>query len=444
MTMKLKFEPNQDFQLEAINAVADLFEGQRRHGRDISFKLGGIPSVPNRLDLTESDLLANLQTIQKRNFDPENLDPDYQGDPQLLFIHKSIVTAGIPSTSHFPNFSVEMETGTGKTYVYIRTALELFRRFGFRKYIIVVPSVAIREGVIKTLEITREHFRQLFDNTPYRFYAYDSKNLSQVRQFALSESVEFMVMTLAAFNKADINIIHQTTDRLQGETPVHLVQAARPILILDEPQNMESERSIRSLAALNPLFALRYSATHRNPYNIVYRLSPAEAYRRRLVKRIEVASAEQEGDTIRPYIRFVSTKAQKRTLTARLAIHKLMATGQIRESTVTVRPGDSLVDKSGGRGRLSRLRHRTKSTMVLASSVLPTHTWFKKVKRSAATKPTSSKPRFATPSRSTWSNKPSTNQWASKYFPSSSSTMLTTTHPTMASFANSSAKPSKT
>ena len=128
----------------------------------------------------------------------------------------------------FYNFSVEMETGTGKTYVYLRTAFELFRRYGFRKFIIVVPSVAVREGVLKTLEITKRHFEQEYDNTPYRYYAYNSANLSQVRQFALSPSIEIMVMTIDSFNKSS-NVINQTTDRLQGETPVHLVQATRPI-----------------------------------------------------------------------------------------------------------------------------------------------------------------------------------------------------------------------
>lgn len=338
--MQLKFDANQDFQLEAIEAVADLFDGQPRHTLDLQFGLG-IPAVPNRLDLDEAALLANLHTVQQR----QGINPD----PALKLLEEPIRTATGRERVRFPNFSVEMETGTGKTYVYLRTALELYQRYGFRKFIIVAPSVAIREGVLKTLEVTRKHFQSLYDNIPYRFYAYDSDNLSQVRQFALSDSVELMVMTLAAFNKADQNVIHQTTDRLQGETPVHLIQAARPILILDEPQNMESEKSIAALAALQPLFALRYSATHRVPYNIVYRLTPFDAYRLRLVKRIEVNSVRQEGDINQPYIRLVSTTSQKNTLSARLVIHKLFKTGQIREATVTVRPGDSLEEKSGGR-----------------------------------------------------------------------------------------------
>ncbi len=203
-----------------------------------------------------------------------------------------------------------METGTGKTYVYLRTALELHRRYGMRKFIVVVPSVAVREGVLKTLAVTSEHLRALYDNVAYRYAVYNSANLSQVRQFALAQSVELLVMTLDSFNKAQ-NVIHQSTDRLQGETPVSLIRAARPVLILDEPQNMESETSLRALATLNPLCALRYSATHRNPYNLVYRLTPLDAYRQRLVKRIEVAAVVEHHDPSQAYVRLDALESQE-------------------------------------------------------------------------------------------------------------------------------------
>ena len=123
-----------------------------------------------------------------------------------------------------------METGTGKTYVYIRTALELNRRYGLRKFIVVVPSVAVREGVIKSLKITQDHLRALYDNVPYRYTVYDSKSIAKVRQFAQSDCVELLVMTIDSFNKED-NVIRQSTDRLQGATPLFLVQASRPVLI---------------------------------------------------------------------------------------------------------------------------------------------------------------------------------------------------------------------
>ncbi len=191
------------------------------------------------------------------------------------------------------------------------------------------------EGVLKTFQVTERHFRELFSNTPYRYYIYDSENLSQVRQFATSSAVEFMVMTIDSFNKAT-NVIRQQRDQLQGETPIHLVQAARPILILDEPQNMESELRVKALAALNPLLALRYSATHRNPYNVVNRLTPFEAYRQGLVKRIEIAGVEKEGDENRVFMRLMEVKAVKTKLTARLAVHQLRAKGEVKETVVTV------------------------------------------------------------------------------------------------------------
>ena len=340
MPVEFIFDANQDFQLQAIEAVTSLFAGQPRIETDLHFTLGhsSFAAVANRLDLSEAKLLDNLHSIQQQN----GIAPD----AELICVEELVETATGHKDVRFYNFSVEMETGTGKTYVYLRTALELHRRYGLRKYIVVVPSVAIREGVLKTLQITEKHFRELYDNAPYRYYAYDSANLSQVRQFALSDGVEIMVMTIAAFNKAS-NIIRQTTDRLQGETPVHLIQAARPVLILDEPQNMESEKSIAALAVLDPLLALRYSATHRNPYNVVYRLTPYEAYRQGLVKRVEVASVIKEDDTTQPYLRLSSIEAKKRTLTARLAVHKLMKGGSVKERVITVRPGDSLQEKTG-------------------------------------------------------------------------------------------------
>jgi type III restriction enzyme len=356
--MQLKFDANQEFQVSAVESVVKLFEGQPTGSLLPSLTTGtrqlglsgigakqqiefsetiAFSAIDNRLALDVSALLKNLHEIQFANGIPL--------DPTLQFIEAEADLISGKENIQFPNFSVEMETGTGKTYVYLRTALALFRRYGWRKFIIVVPSVAVREGVTKTFQITERHFRELFANTPYKFAAYDSENLSQVRQFATSSNVEFLVMTIDSFNKAS-NVIRQTTDRLQGETPIHLIQATRPILILDEPQNMESELRIKALAALNPLFALRYSATHRNPYNVVYRLTPWEAYRQGLVKRIEVAGITKENDANQVFMRLVGVKSEKRTFTARIAVHKLLAKGQVKETIITVRPGESLEAKS--------------------------------------------------------------------------------------------------
>ena len=335
--MYFKFDANQEFQNQAIGSVVNLLQGQPRVEAELSLASTGSIAVANRLDLENETLLKNLQVIQVQN--------NIIVDPALNFIEEKIAVGEQEKTANFPNFSIEMETGTGKTYVYIRTIMELFQYYGLRKFIVVVPSVAVREGVLKTLNVTKKHLSMLYNDEPYRYYIYDSFNLSQVRQFALSSSIEIMIMTIDSFNKAS-NVIRHSTDRLQGETPIHLIQATQPILILDEPQNMESELRIKALAALDPLFALRYSATHRNPYNIVYRLSPFEAYRQKLIKRIEVASVLKANDASQAFVRLDSIDRNARTLTARVAIHKLMKDGTVKEQLVKIRPGDALKEKA--------------------------------------------------------------------------------------------------
>ena len=326
--MEFKFEANQDFQLKAIEAITGLFEGQPY------IEAGLSPVIGNRLDLDDETLLKNLRDVQEIN----GITPD----TELLTI-KPEGAVGLP----YYNFSVEMETGTGKTYVYLRTALELYREYGFRKFIVVVPSIAIREGVLKTLQITEKHFRELYRNLPYRYYEYTSKSLSQVRQFARSDSVELMVITIDAFNK-DLNVIRQTSDWFtESELPIQLVQAARPILILDEPQTkMEGEKNRRALGELRPLMTLRYSATHRNPYNRVHRLTPFDAYRQNLVKRVEVASVVQEDDFNHAFIEVRKIESVRSTITATLNLHKLMKSGTGSEKTIKVKPGDDLFKKT--------------------------------------------------------------------------------------------------
>ena len=318
--MQFEFDANWAYQREAIDAVVKLFNGQSHVETALPFSgEANFTAIPNRLDLDPAQIKGNLKEVQNENG----------------------IVAESSDLNGFPNYSVEMETGTGKTYIYLRTALELFQHYGMRKFIIVVPSVAIREGVLKTLQITEPHFRELYDNLPYRYCVYDSAKLSQVRQFALSDSVEIMVMTLASFNKAS-NIIRQSTDWLQGETPIHLIQAACPILILDEPQRMESNLSVKSLSNLSPLFALRYSATHKNAYNLVYRLTPQDAYRQGLVKRIEVAGTEETVNTNLAFVEVKRIQSQKTRVTAKLAVHKLMKNGTVKQTTLTVKPGDDL------------------------------------------------------------------------------------------------------
>ena len=349
--MELRFDATQEYQLAAIEATCGLFEGQPyvRSELIVSDK-DGFFVIANRLDLSEDMLLRNLQYVQgETGIEPDHQLkvisaplPDFAGDVADFDSLENV--DGIPG--RFPNISVEMETGTGKTYVYLRTVMELYRRFGLRKFIIVVPSVAVREGVYKTLQVTESHLKALYDNPPYRYYVYDSANLSQVRQFALSDGLEIMIMTIDAFARAE-NVIRQSTDRLQGERPLSLIQASRPALILDEPQNMESENRIAALASLHPLFALRYSATHRNPYNLTYRLTPYDAYRQGLVKRIEVASVVEEDNHNQPFLRLEEIKIRSKKPVARLGVHKLMRSGMIKETALTVKGDDDLEEKTG-------------------------------------------------------------------------------------------------
>src|SRR3989338_7411717 len=181
--MKFKFDPNQDFQIEAVNAVVDIFEGQEKMNADKAVMGGLLGIYPNYLSLPREEIFANTKAIQERN---------------------NIRNGGVAVEY---DFSIEMETGTGKTYVYLRTVFELNRRYGWKKFIILVPSVAIREGVIKSLKITREHFSALYDNVPYRFYEYHSKNISQVKHFADSSNINIMVMTIGSFNR-DANVLY--------------------------------------------------------------------------------------------------------------------------------------------------------------------------------------------------------------------------------------------
>ncbi len=302
--MKIRFDSNQPYQRDAMDAVLGLFDGQPLSSGAFEFALSDVGSLAgltelglgNRLALDEAALLRNLQTVQQANKLPASAALDGM------------------------NFSVEMETGTGKTYVYLRSIFELHQRYGFSKFIIVVPSVAIREGVITSLRLMKEHFQALFGNVAFDSWVYDSKQYSKLRQFAQSSMLQILVMNIDAFNKKDVAVIHQEKDQLSGRRPIEFVQAAQPIVVMDEPQNMETPTAREAIASLNPLCTLRYSATHRNPYNLVYKLDPVQAYDLKLVKRIEVSSVLDDPDFNQPYILVQSISATKTKVTARLMI----------------------------------------------------------------------------------------------------------------------------
>lgn len=318
MSMKFQFDPNQTFQIDAINAIVDIFEGQRKNNsaRNFAGDLFGI--YPNFLNLPQDEILANVKKIQEKN---------------------QVKNGGVVQDL---DFSVEMETGTGKTYVYLRTVFELNKKYGWKKFIVLVPSVAIREGVIKTLQITKEHFKGLYDNVPYRFYEYQSKNISQVRQFASSSNIEIMVMTVGAFNK-DANVLYTERDQMQGEQPITFLQKTNPILILDEPQNMEGDATQERLKRFNSLFRLRYSATHKTLYNLMYQLAPYDAYQMGLVKKIEVFSVVDSDDAPSVYVNLVDVT---NALKAKLEVTAIDAAGNVAKKKITVKQGDDLKDKT--------------------------------------------------------------------------------------------------
>lgn len=330
--MKLHFEPNLDYQLQAIDAVCDLFRGQELCRTEFTVPksaLGGatLPGfdsdlgVGNRMTLLDDELLKNLGDIQLRH----GLTPS--------------------GTLASGDFTVEMETGTGKTYVYLRTIFELNKRYGFTKFVIVVPSVAIKEGVYKSLQITEEHFRGLYAGVPFGYFLYDSTRLGQVRNFATSASIQIMVVTVGAINKKDVNNLYKDSEKTGGEKPIDLIKATRPVIIVDEPQSVDGGlegRGKEALGAMNPLCTLRYSATHVDKHHMVYRLDAADAYEKRLVKQIEVASATVEDSHNKPYVRLVSVSNKKGTISARVELDIQAAGGGVRRLEVTVQDGDNL------------------------------------------------------------------------------------------------------
>jgi type III restriction enzyme len=335
--MKFHFEPNLDFQLSAIEAVCDLFRGQETCRTEFTVTRDTLTpqlsmafaqndlGIGNRLQLLDDELLGNLGGIQLRN----GLKPS--------------------TTLASGDFTVEMETGTGKTYVYLRTVFELNRRYGFTKFVIVVPSVAIKEGVYKTLQITEEHFRSLYANTPFEFFLYDSSKLGQVRNFATSPHIQIMVVTVGAINKKDVNNLYKDNEKTGGEKPIDLIKTTRPILIVDEPQSVDGGlegRGKEALGMMNPLCTLRYSATHVDKHHMLYRLDAVDAYERKLVKQIEVASLEVEGSHNKGYVKLLSTSNKRGTFSAKVKLDVQRGTGVSRE-TVTVKPGDDLQQVTG-------------------------------------------------------------------------------------------------
>lgn len=337
--MKLHFEDDLDYQKAAVDSVVSLFKGQEisRSEFTVTFQpesganlsLGMEESqlgIGNRLVLVDEEIEENLRKVQLQN--------------------------GLRPTEKLASgdFTVEMETGTGKTYVYLRTIFELNKNYGFTKFVIVVPSVAIKEGTYKTLQITQEHFEGLYPKAKgYESFLYDSSKPGQVRNFATSSNIQIMVMTVGAINKKDVNNLYKDNENTGGEKPIDLVRATNPIIIVDEPQSVDgglTGKGKEALTAMNPLCTLRYSATHVDKHHMTFRLDAVDAYERGLVKQIEVASLQIESGHNKPYIRLDSTHNRKGSITAKVEVD-VQSRKNVRRVFLTVEDGEDLEQITG-------------------------------------------------------------------------------------------------
>lgn len=304
---KIKFNPNLEYQKEAVDAAIHLFDGQQKSSspftisKSISY-FGNqddttiVLGEGNRFTISENKILDNLRAVQmERGLDvSENLS--------------------------FPDFTIEMETGTGKTYVYLKTILNLYKEYNFKKFVIVVPNKAIREGVNASLNDLKEHFHSLY-GIKYTHFVYDSSQLQQVRDFAMSNTIQIMIINIAAFNRAfkgdnpedKANVIYRESEKCNGKAPITLLQETNPIVIIDEPQSVDNtEKAKEAISALSPLSIFRYSATHRTITHPIYKLGAVDAYNQELVKQIEVLSIFEDTDLNGVYIKVLNTNPSKR------------------------------------------------------------------------------------------------------------------------------------
>lgn len=357
--MKLKFK-TQAYQTAAVQAVVDCFKGQEPQHGGIRYLLDpGIrkaaPASPQwtlaletapdaaaeqevafrnaDLNLSESTLLGNIHAVQRR---------------QSLPLSDALVKTKVAKV----NLDIEMETGTGKTYCYIKTIFELNKLYGWSKFIIVVPSIAIREGVAKSLEITAEHFLESYQKKA-RFFIYNSKQLHHLESFSSDAGINVMVINVQAFNATgkDNRRIYEELDSFQSRKPIDVISANRPILILDEPQKMEGSKTLDSLVNFRPLFVLRYSATHKTEHNKIHRLDALDAYQQKLVKKIAVRGVSVRGlsgTTSYLYLHAPILISASKSPEARVEFEQKLANGSIKRVTRKLGKGDNLFELSNG------------------------------------------------------------------------------------------------
>lgn len=341
--MKFLFE-EQPHQLRAVRAVADLFDGALMPPED-AVGSAAAPGAAGHAGfrLEPAVMTKNLRTVQQREGVAVDDDLELLTTPTLLD----------PDPRSFPNFSVEMETGTGKTYVYIRTCLQLAEELGLRKFVVVVHSQAIRMGVLKTFEQTASHFGTTFAGLSYDWGALsDNSGLDDFLD--PSDSVRFLVAMVQAFDRPDTNTLYRAPEHFSlwsddAGSRAAALASVQPVLVVDEPQNMATPRRRQALATLNPLFALRYSATHREPFNLVHRLDARGAQELGLVKSITVKGVAAGRDAGQAYVALLGTTATKKTTKAQLRVNvpDEDSPGSVKQRTITVSLDDDLEEETG-------------------------------------------------------------------------------------------------
>ncbi|PPA66212.1 restriction endonuclease [Lactococcus lactis] len=333
--MKIQFD-TLDYQTDAVNSAMRVFEGQTIKESNFTitnddpqgtlFANDGI-GVGNRVIINEEQMLKNVNKTQILN----GIVPS----DNLFGNNKA-----------FPQFNIEMETGTGKTFVYLKTILELNKQYGFLKFVIVVPSIAIKEGVLKTFKITKDYFKNQYNGVIYDLFMFDSSNPKRVRSFASANTIDIMVTTIQSFNK-DTNVMNRENEQLSGARPIDLIAETRPIVIIDEPQSVDnSDLAKDALATLNSSAGFRYSATHRdNTYPKIYQLGAVDAYDNQLVKQIEAAGIEMDEDGNRAHLKLIETKTGKNGITAKIEVYK-KTRNDADKTIMNFKAGDDMFSKT--------------------------------------------------------------------------------------------------
>ena len=359
--LKFKFEDSQQYQLDAIAAMTDIFAGAERADPVFAVvkgiaDVGALPGLgdfggfANPVLMNLDVLRENVRIIQMRN----GIFVQNEKGPLDSWTLKDVTLNG--DERDCPHFSTEMETGTGKTYVYLRTMMELSQKYGMRKFVVVVPSIAIREGVKKAIDQTQEHFQILYNGSKIETFIYDSGNVSRLRNFALANTIQVMIINIQAFIRGysedevddgkPLNVIYREMDILSGNRPIDFIKTVRPIVIIDEPQSVDSgPKAQGALKQLNPLCTMRYSATHVNEHNLMYRLDPIKALRLKLVKQIKVATVNEVGGGTDAFVAFEKATTGPSGIKAEIVINCSDGFG-FDQKTIKVKKGDDLYAKS--------------------------------------------------------------------------------------------------